>query len=75
MAERINVTVGDQEYTVSKTKAKELKKWLEENAKTTVQTSEDLIIDIEDTVGVEIEYNELSQEDGQEDETRRDETE
>lgn len=75
MASKIAVTVGDKEYKVTKTKAKELELWLEENSEVLTQTSEDLIIDIEDTIGVEIEYNELAQEGKKKDETRREQTE
>ena len=70
MADKLTVTINGREYQVDKTKEKELKKWLEDNAEIVSQTSEDLIIDIEATEGVQLEYNELNQEEKKEDEAR-----
>lgn len=79
MPKEVNITVGDQEYKISKEKAGELKQWLSENADIVAQTSDDLIIDIEDTAGVEIEFNELVEDrkdsEEQQDEARREQTE
>jgi len=62
MAKKLIVTVDNRKYKINKTKENELKKWLEDNAEIIVQTSEDLVIDIEETAGVEIEYKELPEE-------------
>jgi len=75
MAEKLDVTVGGKKYKIDKNKRKELKKWLEDNAEIMTQTSEDLVIDIEETAGVEIDYNELNQEEKEEDEARREKSE
>lgn len=64
------VTVNGKKYKLSKAKENELKKWLEDNAEVAAQISEDLVIDIEETAGVEIEYNELNQEDDLEDDKK-----
>lgn len=56
------ITINGKEYKLSKAKENKLKKWLEDNAEIASQTSEDLVIDIEETAGVEIEYNELNRE-------------
>ncbi len=59
---KVTVIVDGKKYKLEREKIKELTEWLEKYAESVINISEELIIDIEDTKGAELEYAEIQKE-------------